>query len=55
MKWTSFLLIENQEKVHAEKQDRAQQRREEALVQKKIENAHKETERLEKYVNTGDG
>lgn len=55
MKWTPFLLIENQEKAHAEKQDRAQQRREEALVQKKIENAHKETERLEKYVNAGDG
>uniref|UniRef100_K1S062 Uncharacterized protein n=1 Tax=Magallana gigas TaxID=29159 RepID=K1S062_MAGGI len=46
---------ENQEKVQSEKQDRAQQRREEALVQKKIENAHKETERLEKYVNAADG
>ncbi|XP_061175724.1 uncharacterized protein LOC133184655 [Saccostrea echinata] len=45
---------ENQEKTQAEKQERAQQKREEAIVQKKIENAHKEMERLEKYVNISD-
>ncbi|XP_062572211.1 uncharacterized protein LOC134234166 [Saccostrea cucullata] len=42
---------ENQEKTQAEKQERAQQKREEVLVQKKIENAHKELDRLEKYAN----
>ncbi|XP_011444594.3 uncharacterized protein [Magallana gigas] len=46
---------ENQAKAQAEKQEQAQQRREESLVQKKIENAHKEMERLEKYVNVSDG
>lgn len=46
---------ENQAKAQAEKQEQAQQRRDESLVQKKIENAHKEMERLEKYVNVSDG
>eukprot|EP00105_Crassostrea_gigas_P024363 XP_011444594.1 PREDICTED: uncharacterized protein LOC105340317 [Crassostrea gigas] len=45
----------NQAKAQADKQEQAQQRREESLVQKKIENAHKEMERLEKYVNVSDG
>uniref|UniRef100_K1Q5M2 Uncharacterized protein n=2 Tax=Magallana TaxID=2171616 RepID=K1Q5M2_MAGGI len=42
---------DDQEKVQSQKQKLAQQRREEALIQKKIEVAHKEMERLEKYVN----
>nr|XP_011436638.2 uncharacterized protein LOC105334779 isoform X1 [Crassostrea gigas] len=46
---------ENQAKTQTEKQEQAQQRREESLVQKKIENAHREMERLEKYVNVCDG
>lgn len=46
-----FLLTDDQEKVQSQKQRLAQQRREEALIQKKIEVAHKEMERLEKYVN----
>ncbi|XP_062602519.1 uncharacterized protein LOC134264234 [Saccostrea cucullata] len=45
---------ENQEKTQVEKQERARQKREEAIVQKKIESAHKEMERLEKYVNISD-
>lgn len=48
-----FLLTDDQEKVQSQKQKLAQQRREEALIQKKIEVAHKEMERLEKYVNLG--
>ncbi|XP_062607887.1 uncharacterized protein LOC134269699 [Saccostrea cucullata] len=40
-----------QEKTQAEKQERAQQNREEARIQKEIDVAHKEMERLEKYVN----
>lgn len=48
-----FLLTDDQEKVQYKKQRLAQQRREEALIQKKIEVAHKEMERLEKYVNLG--
>lgn len=46
-----FLLTDDQEKVQSQKQRLAQQRREEALIQKKIEVAHREMERLEKYVN----
>ncbi|XP_065940812.1 uncharacterized protein [Magallana gigas] len=42
---------DDQEKVQSQKQRLAQQRREEALIQKKIEVAHREMERLEKYVN----
>uniref|UniRef100_A0A8W8JK19 Uncharacterized protein n=1 Tax=Magallana gigas TaxID=29159 RepID=A0A8W8JK19_MAGGI len=42
---------DDQENVQSQKQKLAQQRREEALLQKKIEVAHKEMERLEKYVN----
>ncbi|XP_062598631.1 uncharacterized protein LOC134260061 [Saccostrea cucullata] len=42
---------ESQEKAQTEKQERAQQKREEARIQKEIEVAHKEMERLEKYVN----
>uniref|UniRef100_K1R1P6 Uncharacterized protein n=1 Tax=Magallana gigas TaxID=29159 RepID=K1R1P6_MAGGI len=42
---------DDQEKVQSQKQKLAQQRREEALIQKKIEVAHREMERLEKYVN----
>ncbi|XP_062588959.1 uncharacterized protein LOC134250619 [Saccostrea cucullata] len=42
---------ESQEKAQIEKQERAQQIREEARIQKEIEVAHKEMERLEKYVN----
>lgn len=48
-----FLLTDDQEKVQSQKQKLAQLRREEALIQKKIEVAHKEMERLEKYVNLG--
>lgn len=44
---------DDQEKVQSQKQRLAQQRREEALIQKKIEVAHREMERLEKYVNLG--
>lgn len=51
----NFACTENQAKAQAEKQEQAQQRREESLVQKKIENAHREMERLEKYVNISDG
>lgn len=51
----NFACTENQAKAQAEKQEQAQQRREESLVQKKIENAHREMERLEKYVNVSDG
>lgn len=47
----NILKIHDQEKVQSQKQKLAQQRREEALIQKKIEVAHKEMERLEKYVN----
>ncbi|XP_022316765.1 uncharacterized protein LOC111120334 [Crassostrea virginica] len=43
---------DNQEKVQSQKQMLAEQRREDARVQKQIEVAHKEMERLEKYVNT---
>lgn len=50
-----FTFTENQAKTQTEKQEQAQQRREESLVQKKIENAHREMERLEKYVNVSDG
>lgn len=50
----SYACTENQAKAQAEKQEQAQQRREESLVQKKIENAHKEMERLEKYVSVSD-
>lgn len=46
-----FFTTDDQEKVQSQKQKLAQQRREEALIQKKIEVAHKEMERLEKYVN----
>ncbi|XP_062578285.1 uncharacterized protein LOC134240194 [Saccostrea cucullata] len=41
----------SQEKSQAEKHGRAQQNREEARVQKEIEVAHKELERIEKYFN----
>nr|XP_011454608.2 uncharacterized protein LOC105347297 [Crassostrea gigas] len=44
---------DDQEKVQSQRQKLAQQRREEALIQRKIEVAHKEMERLEKYVNLG--
>ncbi|XP_011439160.2 uncharacterized protein [Magallana gigas] len=44
-------LRDDQEKVQSKKQKLAQQRREEALIQKKIEVAHREMQRLEKYVN----
>ncbi|XP_048761875.1 uncharacterized protein LOC125670630 [Ostrea edulis] len=44
---------ETQEKTQALKQDRAHQNREEALTKRKIEGAHKEMERLEKYLNIG--
>ena len=47
-----FVFTDNQEKVQSQKQMLAEQRREEARVQKQIEVAHKEMERLEKYVNT---
>ena len=47
-----FFITDNQEKVQSQKQMLAEQRREEARVQKQIEVAHKEMERLEKYVNT---
>ena len=43
----------DQEKVQCQKQKLAEQRREEARVQKQIEVAHREMERLEKYVNIG--
>lgn len=49
----SFFLTENQGKTLARKQMLAQQKREEARIQKQIEKAHKEMERLEKYVNLG--
>ncbi|XP_062586536.1 uncharacterized protein LOC134248140 [Saccostrea cucullata] len=42
---------ESQEKSQVQKQERAQQNREEARIQKEIEVAHKEMERLKKYVN----
>ncbi|XP_061180366.1 uncharacterized protein LOC133188907 [Saccostrea echinata] len=42
---------ESQKKTQAQKQERAQQNREEARIQKEIDVAHKEMERLEKYVN----
>ncbi|XP_062576154.1 uncharacterized protein LOC134238033 [Saccostrea cucullata] len=42
---------ESKKKAQIEKQERAQQNREEARIQKEIEVAHKEMERLEKYVN----
>lgn len=48
-----FFSTDDQEKVQSQKQKPAQQRREEALIQKKIEVAHREMERLEKYVNLG--
>lgn len=48
-----FLFTENQGKTLARKQMLAQQKREEARIQKQIEKAHKEMERLEKYVNLG--
>ncbi|XP_048762683.1 uncharacterized protein LOC125671200 [Ostrea edulis] len=44
---------ETQEKTQALKQDRAHQNREDALTKRKIEGAHKEMERLEKYLNIG--
>ncbi|XP_078326369.1 uncharacterized protein LOC144622914 [Crassostrea virginica] len=43
---------EDQEKAQCQKQKLAEQRREEARVQRQIEVAHKEMERLEKFVNT---
>ena len=43
---------EGQEKAQCQKQKLAEQRREEARVQRQIEVAHKEMERLEKFVNT---
>ena len=49
-----FFFTDDQEKVQSQKQMLAEQRREEARVQKQIEVAHKEMERLEKYVNIND-
>lgn len=48
-----IFFTENQGKTLARKQMLAQQKREEARIQKQIEKAHKEMERLEKYVNLG--
>ena len=47
-----FFVTDDQEKAQCQKQKLAEQRREEARVQRQIEVAHKEMERLEKYVNT---
>ena len=48
----NFYVTEGQEKAQCQKQKLADQRREEARVQRQIEVAHKEMERLEKFVNT---
>ena len=47
-----YIFTDDQEKAQCQKQKLAEQRREEARVQRQIEVAHKEMERLEKYVNT---
>lgn len=48
-----FVFTENQGKTLARKQMLAQQKRDEVRIQRQIEKAHKEMERLEKYVNLG--
>lgn len=52
-KYKLHVFAGDQEKVQCQKQKLAEQRREEARVQKQIEVAHREMERLEKYVNIG--